>query len=126
MKKQDQQQESKKRDEEDSGIKLERRRMMLAGAGLFTAGCMLGDASLSSTASASVSSAGNVTIFDLIADLRANTDSGYSFVYVAGHSQLGMGGGWFILDTSDTITADDGGLNIVDSQSPRTGTWRRV
>ncbi len=64
--------------------------------------------------------------FDTIASLRANTQN-ITRASLAGHTALGDGGGGdFWLDTSDTSTADDGGINIVDSQSPRTGTWKRI
>ena len=64
---------------------------------------------------------------DVIADLQANTDDSIDRVSLAGHTTEGDGGGgdfWF--DTSDISTADDNGINIVDAQSPRTGTWKRI
>ena len=65
--------------------------------------------------------------FDTIADLQANTDALITRAAIAGHTTEGDGGGGdFWLDTSDTTTADDNGINIVDSQSPRTGTWKRI
>ena len=64
---------------------------------------------------------------DVIATLQANTNSILTRVALAGHTTEGDGGGgdfWF--DTSDTSTADDNGINIVDAQSPRAGTWKRI
>jgi hypothetical protein len=64
---------------------------------------------------------------DVIADLRSNTDNAIDRVSLAGHTTEGDGGGGeFWLDTSDTTTADDNGINIVDSVSPRIGTWKRI
>jgi hypothetical protein len=64
---------------------------------------------------------------DVIADLRSNTDNAIDRVSLAGHTTEGDGGGGeFWLDTSDTTTADDNGINIVDSVSPRIGTWKRL
>jgi hypothetical protein len=68
-----------------------------------------------------------VTPFDTLTELRANTDGTLEQASLAGHTTKGDGGGgdfWF--DTSDTSTADDNGINIVDAQSPRTGTWKRI
>ena len=68
-----------------------------------------------------------ITPFDDLTELRANTDSALLRAGLAGHTTEGDGGGGeFWLDTSDTSTADDNGINIVDSVSPRIGTWKRL
>ena len=62
-----------------------------------------------------------------VADLRANTKAELLRASIAAHTTQGDGGfGELRFDASDTTTADDNGLNIVDSQSPRTGTWKRL
>ena len=64
---------------------------------------------------------------DVISDLQANTDDSIDRVSLAGHTTEGDDGGdGFWLDTVDTTTADDNGVNIVDSVSPRIGTWKRL
>ena len=65
--------------------------------------------------------------FENLAQLRLSLNRAGQTVHVKSHTTLGDGGGgdfWF--DTSDTSTADDNGINIVDAQSPRTGTWKRL
>ena len=65
--------------------------------------------------------------FNTVALLQANDVDALRTVTVLGHTTAGDGGGGtFWLDTSDTSTPDNVGTNIVDSQSPRTGTWKRV
>jgi hypothetical protein len=66
-----------------------------------------------------------ITPLDVLSDLRANTDNSISRVSLAGQDIEGdAGGGNYWLDTSDTTTPDDGVDNIVDSVSPRIGTWK--
>jgi hypothetical protein len=68
-----------------------------------------------------------ITPFGDFTDLRANADSTLLRAGVAGHTTEGDGGGGeFWLDTSDTSTADDNGINIVDAVAPRIGTWKRI
>lgn len=65
--------------------------------------------------------------FDNIAELRANTDAGIRRALIIGHTSVGdEGAGLFWFDTSDTTTSDDDGINIVDSQAVRAGTWKRI
>lgn len=70
-------------------------------------------------------SSGSVS-FDTIADFQAGqTSSG--IVYVKGFDSPADGGqGYFWLDTSDTTSDDNGGTFIVDSTTPRIGTWKRI
>ena len=65
--------------------------------------------------------------YDNLAKLRLSLNRAGQTIYVKSHTTEGDGGGGeFWLDTSDTSTADDNGINIVDSVSPRIGTWKRI
>ena len=65
--------------------------------------------------------------YDNLAKLRLSLNRAGQTIYVKSHTTEGDGGGGeFWLDTSDTSTADDNGINIVDSVSPRIGTWKRL
>lgn len=77
-------------------------------------------ATLLQTPAAEFASIGN------IATLRASTDATISSVFVEGYSAAGDdGGGWFVLDPTDTTSADDGGTIILDSQGTP-GRWKRL
>lgn len=60
---------------------------------------------------------------DILADLRANSDVNKVVAFVRGHSDLlDLGGGTFYRDSSDTSSADDNAMVIVDAAGQR---WKR-
>lgn len=63
----------------------------------------------------------DAAVFNDVAALQFNTDANVTkaFVFADGY-------GWWKFDTDDTITVDNGVTAVVDAQSPRTGTWKKI
>jgi hypothetical protein len=59
-------------------------------------------------------------------DLRTLASGAYAVVIARGFYLAGDGGGGIFEWTTDTGAADDGGLVVVPTASPRTGCWKRL
>lgn len=74
-----------------------------------------------------MSSAATLGWADDIADLRAMPATpAYAVVIAKGYHAAGDGGGGEFHWTTDTTSADDGGLTIVPTAGPRTGCFKRL
>lgn len=63
----------------------------------------------------------NSAVFNSIATLRLNVSSTLTTAFV-----LTDGLGVWVFDATDTTTVDNSYAAVVDAQSPRTGTWKKI